>query len=450
VERIEIFSRWVGFADPPSHAAKLTLTPSGDRFHREQALAGTADELPAELVTALLAALSRDAVPALDPALFGVPEAVIRSHYSSLWTDDSPSHLVRIKVAGSRILTIRTEAQQAFMLPLRVTDPATGTELETFDPRLSQAIAALMPDAYLEKDRLAGRLGMLQQDVEEATPQEEQPDAGPEPPPAEPFAAPTTPDTEESKSFEAELIRILFGEESPAERREAEQAGRLSERLLRRNAPAEVRDLLARGADPSVADENGQTALMLAASPPLDRERFRLLVQAGADVEARRYDGCTGLHLACAGGMDDAAEEWARAGADIHARTPEGATPLMLAATWPEIVRLLLAAGADVNAADQDGHTPLVYAILKQSSVVAEGQLGAIRALIAAGADANRPDRQGVTPLEHARRALARVQLEEEVARAFDPEAELSFGLEWDDRRLAEAIMGLLAAAAPK
>src|SRR5262249_38714038 len=181
------------------HAAKLTITPSGNRFRREQALAGAAVELPSELVTALLAALSRDAVPALEPALFGVPEAAIRSHYSSLWTDDSPAHLLRITVARSRIPTIRTEAQQAFMLPLHVTDPATGTELETFDPRLSEAIAALMPDGYLEKDRLAGRLGMLQQDVEEPTPQEEQPNAVPEPPPAEPLAAPTPADTEESK-----------------------------------------------------------------------------------------------------------------------------------------------------------------------------------------------------------------------------------------------------------
>jgi len=44
--RIEIFSRWVGFADPPSHSAKLTITNVGDRFVRQQALEAMGNELP--------------------------------------------------------------------------------------------------------------------------------------------------------------------------------------------------------------------------------------------------------------------------------------------------------------------------------------------------------------------------------------------------------------------
>jgi ankyrin repeat protein len=188
---------------------------------------------------------------------------------------------------------------------------------------------------------------------------------------------------------------------------------------------------------------------MLAASPPLNRDLFRLLVQSGADVDARRNDGFTGLHLSCSGGMDDAAEEWVRAGADVQARSPGEATPLMLAATWPAIVRLLLSAGADVNAFDQDGHTALVYAILRQSWVKPSQQRDAMRMMIAAEADVHVRDREGITPLGHAQRVLRRVELEEEVVRAFQPDAGRSSGpgaceLEM---RMALSIVELMIAA---
>jgi hypothetical protein len=324
------------------------------------------------------------------------------------------------------------------MLPLTVTDAANDSEDQTFDPRLSRAIAALMPDGYQDRDRLAG-LVALEWGAEESTPTEA--------PPVEPDEAlPASPQQlKVVEQAEANLYRLLLGEELPEKRAEAERTGQLSERLLRRNSIEDVRDLLHRGANPGVADEHGQTALMHAAWPPLDRERFRLLVRAGADVEARRHDGLTGLLLACSGGEAEAAEEWVRAGADVHARTPEGATPLMLGAKWPRVVRVLLDAGADVNAADQDGHTPLVYAISEQCWVSAEGQLEAVRELLAAGADVNRRDLAGTTPLGHARRMLARAQLEEEVCRAFNPDSG-PLGMEWDDRRLAEAICELVSA----
>jgi hypothetical protein len=434
VERVEVFSWWTGFADPPSRAAKLTFTPTGASFRREQALAGPADELPASAVAEFLAALSREPVPQLDPALFDLPERALRSHYDSMWTDDCPGHLVRVTFAAGRVVTVRADAQHAFMLPLKISDEAG--QRQTFDPRLSRAIAALMPEGYPERDRLAGVSGMLELNLQE-------PLAAEEPP------GPVNKDLVSGgvDSVVEEIYRIFRREESPRERTEAERAGRLAERLLRRNSLAEVRDLLARGADPSVADEHGQTALMKAASPPVDRERFRLLAQAGADVEARRFDGYTGLHLSCAGGMGEAAEEWVRAGADVQARTQEGATPLMLGAGWPAVVRVLLAAGADVNAADQDGHTALVYAVLRQCWVAAEGHLEAIRLLLAAGADVHRRDREGIAPIEHARRVLAGVHLQDEVRLAFNPDYEPPPEIEWDERRVAEAVCALLGSA---
>jgi hypothetical protein len=80
VERVEIFTRWVGFASPPSHASRLTITPAGGRFLRQLALAPAPDELNAESIAEFLAAVLREPVPQLDPALFDVPEAALVEH----------------------------------------------------------------------------------------------------------------------------------------------------------------------------------------------------------------------------------------------------------------------------------------------------------------------------------------------------------------------------------
>ncbi|HLJ10099.1 MAG TPA: ankyrin repeat domain-containing protein [Planctomycetaceae bacterium] len=412
VERIEIFTRWVGFADPPTRTAKLVIVRRGDSFVRELFPARTIDDFSAERVSQLLLALSRPAVAQLEPALFDIPEPVIRRQYESVWTDDNPEHLIRVLFQAGRTITIRTDVQKSFMLPLKVSDSAAGNETATFDPIVSRTIAALMPDGYLEKDRLAGSETMLEWDLEESA-------GRTDPVPAAPGESQVNewPDDVVKNAHDVfdEIARVLLGYETAEQRLQTERSGRISDRLLRRISLDDMRRLLACGADPKIADELGQTALMFAAWPPFDRERFRLLVEAGADVNARRNDGFTGLHLACAGGESATVEEWIRAGADIHARTGQGVTPLMLAVGWPRIVPLLLSAGAAVNFADGDGHTALVYAILKQCTTDGQRQLESIRAMIEAGADVNRRDNQGSAPLGHARCVLAESQLEHEV-----------------------------------
>ncbi|VTR91033.1 ankyrin repeat protein : Ankyrin repeat protein, putative OS=Trichomonas vaginalis GN=TVAG_394330 PE=4 SV=1: Ank_2: Ank [Gemmata massiliana] len=436
VERIEVFTHWMGFSSP-TVAAKLVIARHNDRFTRERALAEPVSDLPTALISRFLTALQRPTVPELTPELFDVPEQVIREHYGSIWTNDDPSVLVRVTFTDSRQIEIRSTVQHAFMLPLRVVTEA-GTS-ETFDPELSRAIAELLPDEFPEKKRLSGSSGMLQHDIARYWEEQAAPKIEPEeePVPEEPRTAATL------EELDQMFHRIFSREESPEERTKAEQSGRTSERLLKRISLDDVRALIAAGADVNVADDVGQTALMHAAFPPFDQLRFRLLVEAGADVEARR-DGATGLHLACSGGEFKAATEWVRAGADVHATTPEGATPLMLAAGWPDIVELLLRRGADVRATDADGHSALVYAILRQRFISAKEQLRSVRLLLAAGADINQPDREGVTPLDHAQRVLDRALLEAEVRRALYPSANLPSYEGWSDRKLAEEVLRLL------
>lgn len=60
---------------------------------------------------------------------------------------------------------------------------------------------------------------------------------------------------------------------------------------------ATIRLLLERGVDPNQADANGNTALMEAASKGCDREVMRMLVKAGANVNAKNAMGITPFEM---------------------------------------------------------------------------------------------------------------------------------------------------------
>ena len=96
-----------------------------------------------------------------------------------------------------------------------------------------------------------------------------------------------------------------------------------------------------------------------------------MLLEAGADLEARAEDGQTPLHYASRAAFSETAAAVVaallEAGADLEARDAFGCTPLHYAARaelpgTATVVAALLDAGADPNARDNDDKRPFAYA----------------------------------------------------------------------------------------
>jgi len=123
-----------------------------------------------------------------------------------------------------------------------------------------------------------------------------------------------------------------------------------------------LRRLLANGADPNIPNEAGATALMWAID---DMEKTQLLIERGADVNARSNDGRTPLLIAAGrAGSRDVVKLLLDRGANpsLSATSNNGnRTPLSEAASTGDdaVLRLLLERGADVKTA---GLLPLHFA----------------------------------------------------------------------------------------
>src|SRR3954471_11972501 len=170
---------------------------------------------------------------------------------------------------------------------------------------------------------------------------------------------------------------------------------------------------------------------MYAAIRAGDTAAVAALLQGGADVNTKdRRGGATPLMNAAAFGSIGTMRLLLEKGAEVNARSAGNATALMWAVTDLEKVRLLVDKGADVNATSELGHTPLILAAMsdRSSSIVqlllARGAdpkrvaaadkvsalIGAargndfesIRQLVEAGGDVNGADLAGATPLMYA------------------------------------------------
>ena len=125
------------------------------------------------------------------------------------------------------------------------------------------------------------------------------------------------------------------------------------------------RFLVENGADVEAKSKKGITPLMLAA----DQSHMRicmLLLEKGADIDAKTTDnGQTALMTAASKRENGAIVTLLlENGAEVNMENDKGATALLVAACTgdSEIVKILLEKGADVNASTQDGLTALLVA----------------------------------------------------------------------------------------
>ncbi|MEO6445078.1 MAG: ankyrin repeat domain-containing protein [Gemmatimonadaceae bacterium] len=160
-------------------------------------------------------------------------------------------------------------------------------------------------------------------------------------------------------------------------------AAPLADAAMRQDV-AEVRRLLASGADVNAAQGDGMTALHWSARHG-DAAVVTLLLRARANVRAAtRIGAYTALHVASEVGSAPVVTALLKAGADARAVTTNGVTALHLAAMSgsADAVSALLAAGAEINARESGwGQTPLMLA-------AARGRADAVTLLLKRGADA--------------------------------------------------------------
>ena len=133
--------------------------------------------------------------------------------------------------------------------------------------------------------------------------------------------------------------------------------------------------------------QGGYTLLMVAASEADDPEITRMLLNVGANVNAKDNVGATVLMKSLKRHNPAIVRMLLNAGANVNDRDPEtGLTPLMIAANvgTPEVVEMLLYAGANVNEkAGKYDFTPLIIAAMNNTDPEVT------RVLLRAGADVN-------------------------------------------------------------
>lgn len=407
VRSMTVLAHWSGFAVPSRRLNRLDIRKlTGNDFESTDAMNQTVSRVAAGRIQSLLNAM-RESCERPDPSHFGRSQEAIDFQFNGCHTDDYPQLRVNVVFENHSRVELRTVSNHAHLLPWTIVDDGERT---SFNPQISVRLAELLPQGFLFRDRLADstaefRADELMHEAMDRLALERNQES----------VAEGNRDTSTAlHELECILSDVTEDGENVPDRNPRRN---FSAKQLRRLDEQELIELASNGYDLSTSDEIGQTALMLAAYPPFNREQFRKLVRVGANVDARRADGLTGLMLACAGQMAETAKEWLLAGADVHHKGPNGVTSLMLGAKNGNIVEDLVNRGASVGDVDDDGDTALDYAIDNPSVMWAGRCLKSIEILSRrlAVANPNLLERSRVRAMEVARRC----KLEKEILHAF-------------------------------
>ena len=165
-----------------------------------------------------------------------------------------------------------------------------------------------------------------------------------------------------------------------------------------------VKFLLERGADVNAKRSDLWTPLHLAIRVG-KLNAARMLLDHHADVNARNDDGHVPLHLLSRwepredeGDGSDVAKQLLERGANVNEKDKDNVTPLHLASYYKrlEIVQVLLDHGANIDIVDDQGKTPLQIAIVGDDHAKGNG-VGIARLLLAQGAEAYARDKYPIS-----------------------------------------------------
>ncbi|MBI3552089.1 MAG: ankyrin repeat domain-containing protein [Elusimicrobia bacterium] len=168
---------------------------------------------------------------------------------------------------------------------------------------------------------------------------------------------------------------------------------------------AEIRRLVAMGANPNAYDGFHATPLSTAVSSHGDLDVINALFELGAQVDFKGTCDYTALHEAARNGRLEAARILVAHRATVDAKACLGDTPLNEAAAngKSDVFKYLLGLGADPNASGYEGKTPLLHAV---RLFIAPKDNEILAALLAdSRTNVNAEDEDGMTALKSAVKA---------------------------------------------
>ena len=196
----------------------------------------------------------------------------------------------------------------------------------------------------------------------------------------------------------AAIVDLLLQHGADRDKVDPDFWNRTATRWLRIEPADRVREWLQR--IPSIDQQVPDAFLEAAISNP-DPAVAALLLDRGADPNAKGLNGLPALHTAVIRDDLEVAEALIRRGAEVNSRDASGATPLHWATRreiGAEMVSLLVDSGADVTATDNHRQTPLHWL----ASLWSNAPVVAVRQLIDLGVDPNAVDRFDRTALHWA------------------------------------------------